>query len=279
MPPPIPLSLVCVMQHQGVFKQFEEAVTVRGGDCNKLAPTVRGGVQPHKIRSSMHDNCSTARAGYGPELQSRIDQNRSEHFTAEELDALPKSKKTVIDLPCLNHGRCSCVAEYRRKSDAELNAALAADAEPISAVLRVDLNLNSVVRVVCKALRWSGADLYAKGFQYEFLSFLKDKGNGHSELAGAASLGRGELGSRFDTLLEVCSNLWVYMDAATGPANAECRPRQHCARPHSFVVPLPSAADFLAGKITHDTGGIMPKSMYTRLTSAPFLAEMFGCVW
>jgi hypothetical protein len=81
----------------------------------------------------------------------------------------------------------------------------------------------------------------------EFLAFVRHSER-YSDLAGAFTLGRGELGSRMDTLLEVSSNLWVYIPAITG---------------------------FLAEKIEVDPG-ILATSVYTRLTSVLFVAELFA---
>ena len=95
-----------------------------------------------------------------------------------------------------------------------------------------------------KTVLWTGGDLYEKSMLDWFLAHVREN---EPQLIGPHSLGRGELGSRHDTIPEVCHNIWLYYDVIM---------------------------DAIKEKLTVDNG-ILATSVYSRLASTPFHAEIF----
>ena len=92
-----------------------------------------------------------------------------------------------------------------------------------------------------------------KGF-YSYVKQRVDDLNDQLDLIGPDSLGRGETGSRQDWDVEMCWNLWVYID---------------------------TILDYLFQCFQAAIVGILRSSVYVRLTGVYFTAEAFGraCMW
>ena len=77
----------------------------------------------------------------------------------------------MIEGDCTNHSRASIATEFFRLSDASLEEALGEEAEKFSAVEHLELSVSSLIYAMCKAVRWNGSDLYAKGMQLELVEY------------------------------------------------------------------------------------------------------------
>ena len=201
-PPPMHLQL------QKLLQLVRTEIKEQGGDPDALVHVEGSGCGIDKVESLMHDNCNAANAA-ARAITNKIVESRK---ALSPADLVGQLKEEVVDGNCMNHGRVTVVTAYARRSCATLQENLGEDAEKYSAVQRLELELNSVVYSVCKAIRWTGTAQYAKGRQQQFLAFVREN---YPDLTGAHSLGRGECGSRFDMLTSVASNMWVYIPAIT----------------------------------------------------------------
>ena len=148
-----------------------------------LAQT-NGGCLPHKVLSTMADNCPTAKAT-ARHFEKVVRASRESYFSDQQIAALPEEMKHVIAGNCDNHSRSSIATEFFRLSGSALEDVLGEAAEQFSAVERLELSVPSLIYAGCKAVRWTGSDLYALGMQLEFVAYVRDK---HPQLAGAHSL-------------------------------------------------------------------------------------------
>ena len=102
-----------------------------------LAQT-NGGCLPHKVLSTMADNCPTAKAT-ARHFEKVVRASRENYFSDQQIAALPEEMKHVIAGNCDNHSRSSIATEFFRLSGPALEDVLGEAAEQFSAVERLEL--------------------------------------------------------------------------------------------------------------------------------------------
>ena len=99
-----------------------------------LAQT-NGGCLPHKVLSTMADNCPTAKAT-ARHFEKVVRASRENYFSDQQIAALPEEMKHVIAGNCDNHSRSSIATEFFRLSGPALEDVLGEAAGQFSAVDR-----------------------------------------------------------------------------------------------------------------------------------------------
>ena len=97
-----------------------------------LAQT-NGGCLPHKVLSTMADNCPTAKAT-ARHFEKVVRASRENYFSDQQIAALPEEMKHVIAGNCDNHSRSSIATEFFRLPGPALEDVLGEAAEQFSAV-------------------------------------------------------------------------------------------------------------------------------------------------
>jgi len=184
-------------------------------DPDLLAPKVDGGVMLHKIKSLMHDTCHTANLSAIIVIE-RAALSGEEFFDKAVWDAMPESRKKILDFLCGNHTRGLPVDAFCRLHDAYIVKNLGSDLEAAGAggCPRLERSGKSLAYSICK-YTFVGHGDYAKSDGPAFMCMLNEK---FSDLAGLTT-GASACGKRQDWILEVSSIVHLLVPAVLEQTN------------------------------------------------------------
>jgi len=184
-------------------------------DPDLLAPKVDGGVMLHKIKSLMHDTCHTANLSAIIVIE-RAALSGEEFFDKAVWDAMPESRKKILDFLCGNHTRGLPVDAFCRLHDAYIVKNLGSDLEAAGAGGCPRLEIGEVSSLLYLQLyTFVGHGDYAKSDGPAFMCMLNEK---FSDLAGLTT-GASACGKRQDWILEVSSIVHLLVPAVLEQTN------------------------------------------------------------